>query len=59
MLRDNITEDYVKKISASQMSEEEKKQLADFVIINDDEQLLIPQVLELHNHFLSLAKNNK
>lgn len=59
MLRDSITEDYVKKISATQMSEEEKKQLADFVIVNDDNQLLIPQVLELHNRFLSLAESKK
>ena len=59
MLRDKITKDYVKKISATQMSEEEKKQLSDFIIINDDEQLLIPQVLELHNRFLLLAENKK
>lgn len=59
MLRDQITEDYVKKISGTQMSEEEKKQKADFSIVNDDSQLITPQVLHLHSHFLSLAKNKK
>jgi dephospho-CoA kinase len=38
----------------SQMSEEEKVKLADFVIINDESQLLIPQVMKLHHLFLSL-----
>jgi len=59
MQRDNITEDYVKRISTAQISEEEKKQLADFVIVNDNKQLLIPQVLELHNRFLLLAESKK
>ncbi|HKR05695.1 MAG TPA: dephospho-CoA kinase, partial [Bacteroidia bacterium] len=59
VLRDQITEEYVKKISDTQMSEEEKKQKADFFIVNDDSQLIIPQVLDLHSRFLSLAKNKK
>ncbi len=40
-----------------QMNEDEKIKLCDFVITNDEEQLLIPQVLNLHNKFLSLAEN--
>src|SRR6478736_3926788 len=48
------TEEGIKKIMDSQMSEEEKVKLADFVIINDESQLLIPQVMKLHHLFLSL-----
>jgi len=34
-----------------------KKQLADDVIINDDHQLVIPQVLALHQRYLALLRN--
>jgi dephospho-CoA kinase len=54
--RDNVTEDFVKSIARNQMKEEEKRKKADFVIINDDEHLLIPQVLELNERFLSMAE---
>jgi len=59
MLRDGLSEDFVKKISKNQMAEKEKIKLSDFEIINDDQQLLIPQVLDLHNRFLSLPQNKK
>lgn len=48
------TEEEVKKIISSQMPEEEKVKLADFVITNDESQLLIPQVLKLHQYFTSV-----
>jgi dephospho-CoA kinase len=41
----------VQKIMASQMPEEEKVKRADFVIVNDESRLVIPQVLELHSRF--------
>lgn len=44
----------VEEIINNQMSDEEKVKLADFVIINDETQLVIPQVLALHNQFLKL-----
>jgi dephospho-CoA kinase len=37
------------------MPEEEKLKRADFILINDEKQLLIPQVLELHSRFLSMT----
>jgi dephospho-CoA kinase len=30
--------------------------LCDFVIVNDEQQLVIPQVIKLHKHFLQMAK---
>jgi len=36
-----------------QIDEEIKMKLCDFVLVNDEERLLIPQVLQLHEKFLS------
>ena len=55
MLRDGISLQEVEKREARQISEEEKKKLADDIIINDDHQLVIPQVLALHSKYLALA----
>jgi dephospho-CoA kinase len=54
--RDNLTRDEVESRNARQFSEEKKIQLADFVIRNDDTELVIPQVLELHKQFSSLIQ---
>ncbi|HCW08487.1 MAG TPA: dephospho-CoA kinase [Cytophagales bacterium] len=43
----------VEKIIHNQISETEKISRADFVIINDEQQLVIPQVLKLHERFVS------
>jgi len=55
MERDGITRDEVEKREANQFPEEKKAKLADYLIINDDTQLVIPQVLELHRGFRSLV----
>jgi dephospho-CoA kinase len=47
------TEADIKAIIAKQLSEEDKIARANHVIYNDDKQLLIPQVLTLHQQFLS------
>lgn len=50
--RDNHrTRKQIEEIIKSQMKEEEKRKLADFVIVNDETQLVIPQVLMLHQQF--------
>jgi dephospho-CoA kinase len=54
--RDGITADEVKSRNDRQFSEEKKLSMADDVIINDDTQLVIPQVLKLHELYLSLAQ---
>ncbi|WP_018611468.1 dephospho-CoA kinase [Segetibacter koreensis] len=54
MERDNASEEQVLARIGRQMNEEEKIKLCDFVVINDEEQLLIPQVLQLHKKFLSM-----
>lgn len=55
MHRDQITRKEVLSREARQLSEEVKIQRANYVITNDDMQLVIPQVLALHAQLLSLA----
>ncbi len=45
------TEVEVRSIMDKQMPEEEKLKKADFIIYNDDQQLVIPQVVELDKRF--------
>lgn len=47
----------IRHIISKQLPEEEKVKRADHVVYNDDSQLVIPQVLKLHEQFLTLAKN--
>ncbi|HTA27526.1 MAG TPA: dephospho-CoA kinase [Bacteroidia bacterium] len=56
MQRDGIDEATVKARISNQWSDEEKKKLADFVLINDDSIPLLPQVMEIHNKLISQAK---
>ncbi|MBC7867410.1 MAG: dephospho-CoA kinase [Gloeobacteraceae cyanobacterium ES-bin-316] len=51
--RDSVSEEEVQKRIKNQMSDEQKEVLADFTILNDEENLVIPQVLKLHQFFLN------
>lgn len=54
LLRDaHRTEDQVNQIINQQMPDEEKNELADFVIKNTDNKLLIPQVLSIHEKLMN------
>jgi len=55
MERDGLTREEVERRNSNQFSEEKKTELADHIIKNDETQLVIPQVLALHNLFLSLS----
>ncbi len=50
------TKEEIEGIFEKQMSEEEKIEKADFCITNDGKEMIIPQVLKLHQLF---TKNNK
>jgi dephospho-CoA kinase len=54
MYRDNITREEVQNRMNKQIDEEMKMKLCDFVIVNDEQQMVIPQVLKLHEQFLSV-----
>jgi dephospho-CoA kinase len=55
MARNGLTRSEIESRNARQFSEEKKTDLANYVIRNDDTELVIPQVLELHRQFLDLA----
>jgi dephospho-CoA kinase len=54
MKRDNVTRAEVEARMANQWPDEKKIALSDFVIVNDGNQLVIPQVLNVHNQILAL-----
>lgn len=56
MKRDGISREEVMNRMQRQIQEEIKMRLCDFVILNDDQHLVIPQVLQLHEQFLKEAK---
>lgn len=58
MDRDHVNREEVLLRMKRQIQEEIKMRLCDFVLINDEQQLLIPQVLKLHEQFLLESKNS-
>ena len=46
--RDKLSAQEIKKRMEKQLPEEERNTRSDFVIINDNEQLVIPQVIKIH-----------
>jgi len=55
MNRDNSSREDVLNRMNRQISEEIKMRLCDFVIMNNEQELIIPQVVQLHQQFLQLA----
>ena len=53
MARDGATAEDIRRRIANQWTDEKKAELSDFLIINDETQLLIPQIISLHNQFLT------
>ncbi|MGN6196637.1 MAG: dephospho-CoA kinase [Ginsengibacter sp.] len=52
MKRNNVTAAEVEARMKLQMDENEKMDRCDFIIVNDEKEMLIPQVLSLHQKFL-------
>ncbi len=59
MQRDNITREEALSRMNRQIDEEIKMSLCDFIIINDEQQLVIPQVLQLHEKLIAMANNKE
>lgn len=57
MLRDAVDEQQVVDRINKQMPEDEKVLLADFVVVNDGKEALLPQVLKLHTYFLKASED--
>lgn len=58
ILRDGISNQDVINRMDKQMSDDEKEKLASFVVLNDEKQLVTPQVLSLHAQITDLALTN-
>ena len=56
MERDKVSREEVLKRMDQQLDEDVKMSKCDLVLINDDQQLLIPQVLDLHEKLIALSK---
>jgi dephospho-CoA kinase len=54
--RDKRTKEAVDKIIQQQWTDEEKINRSDYVIVNDEQQLVIPQVISIHEKILALLK---
>lgn len=54
MARDNISKEAVEERMSKQIDESIKMKLCDFVIVNDEQQLLIPQVLQVHEKLCAI-----
>jgi dephospho-CoA kinase len=57
--RNHLSYDEVIQRINNQLDENMKMKLCDFVVYNDEEHLLIPQVLELHQKLLSLSEQGQ
>jgi dephospho-CoA kinase len=55
MKRNQLSRAEVEARIKNQLAEEDKLALADFIILNDGEHLLLPQVLTIHHALLKLA----
>lgn len=53
MERDNVSEEIVRERMENQLSDKTKCQLSQFVIFNDGNKFLIPQINVIHNNILS------
>lgn len=56
MKRDGVTEDIVKQRISNQFDDEEKLSRSNFIIYNDDNIMVLPQVLDVHNQLLNLNR---
>ena len=54
MKRDNISREKVEKRIVNQWADEEKAKLADYIIKNDNSELLLPQLNNLHERMLKV-----
>jgi len=57
MERDGVNREEVERRMMHQMDEEEKRVLADRVLVNDDREMLLPGVVTLHQEILKKTKS--
>jgi dephospho-CoA kinase len=56
MDRDGLSAEEIKKRMSNQLDDSMKMRLCDFVIQNNEQEMVLPQVLQLHTQFLTRSK---
>ena len=51
--RDNSSEKEIKKRIENQISQEEKEQRSDYIIVNDEKDVLLPQIIKIHEKLIN------
>ena len=51
--RDDYSEKEIKKRIENQISQEEKEKLSDYIIVNDEKELLLPKIIKIYKELLS------
>lgn len=51
--RDNFNEKEIKKRIENQITQEDKEKQSDYIIINDEKDLLLPQIIKIHDKLIS------
>ena len=51
--RDNYTEKEIKKRIENQISQEEKEKRSDYIIVNAEKDLLLPQIIKIHEKLIN------
>ena len=51
--RDDYSEKGIKKRIENQILQEEKEKLSDYIIVNDEKELLLPKIIKIHKELLS------
>ena len=59
MKRDSITKEEIKARIEKQMDESQKMDLCDYVVINNDELLIVPQVIKIHEILLAKSLSSQ
>lgn len=59
MARDGVSRQEVLTRIGRQIDDDIKRRLCDYVLVNDEQQMLLPQVLALHETLLQLAKQKQ
>lgn len=55
MIRDDVSRNEVMARMGHQWSEKKRIGMADFVLVNDEESMLIPQIIDIHNNLKSIS----
>ena len=59
MQRDHIREEQVTERMRHQLDESIKMKLCDFIIHNDEQQMVIPQIMKIHQQLMTLSQPEK